>query len=85
MLCGIIRLAEQLERSRDRAVAGVALAQHKAACACWRAHQRAADPSVAIWSAQRNSDLLAEAIGEDVEVVSALGEPVYQLAELGRG
>ena len=29
------------------------------------------DPTVAIWSAQRNADLLAEAIGEDVEVVAA--------------
>ncbi len=26
------------------------------------------DPSVAVWAAQRGSDLLAEAIGEDVEV-----------------
>ena len=28
----------------------------------------ASDPSVAIWSAQRNSDLLARAIGKPVEV-----------------
>ena len=27
-----------------------------------------ADPSVAVWAAQRGTDLLAEAIGEDVEV-----------------
>jgi len=27
------------------------------------------DPSAAIWSAQRNSDLLTEAIGKPVEIV----------------
>ncbi len=69
VLCGIIRLAEQFERSRDRVVAGVELAQANGAVTL-RARTNGADPSVAIWSAQRNSDLLAEAIGEKVEVVS---------------
>ncbi len=69
VLCGIIRLAEQFERSRDRVVAGVELAQANGAVTL-RARTNGADSSVAIWSAQRNSDLLAEAIGEKVEVVS---------------
>ena len=72
VLSGIIRLAEQLERSRDQAVAGVRLEQHKAGVRLLATTDGAGtDPTVAIWSAQRNSDLLAEAIGEDVEVVSA--------------
>ena len=36
LLCGVIRLAEQLERSRDRSVASVSLEQRKSArCAWW--------------------------------------------------
>lgn len=70
VLCGIIRMAEQFERSRDRAVASIDLSQHNGAVTL-RAHTHGADPTVAIWSAQRNADLLAEAIGEPVEVVGA--------------
>ena len=68
VLCGIIRLAEQFERSRDRVVAGVEL-EHGDGAVTLRAQTNGRDPSVAIWSAQRNADLLAEAIGEPVEVV----------------
>ncbi|HEV2724336.1 MAG TPA: HD domain-containing protein, partial [Thermoleophilaceae bacterium] len=71
LLCGVIRLAEQLERSRDRSVASVELEHHKS-----RVTLRAvtdgnseSDPSVAIWSAQRNADVLSAAIGKEVEVV----------------
>jgi exopolyphosphatase / guanosine-5'-triphosphate,3'-diphosphate pyrophosphatase len=70
VLCGIIRLAEQFERSRDRVVAGITLAQDNGAVTL-HARTNGTDPSVALWSAQRNSDLLAEAIGEDVEVVAS--------------
>jgi exopolyphosphatase / guanosine-5'-triphosphate,3'-diphosphate pyrophosphatase len=70
VLCGIIRLAEQLERSRDRSVAGVELESRKRGVVL-RARARGADPSVAIWAAQRSSDLLAEAIGERVVVAVA--------------
>jgi exopolyphosphatase/guanosine-5'-triphosphate,3'-diphosphate pyrophosphatase len=68
VLCGIIRLAEQFERSRDRTVADIALEQNNGAVTL-RARTDRSDPTVAIWSAQRNADLLAEAIGEQVEVV----------------
>jgi len=61
-------MAEQFERSRDRAVASIALSLHNGAVTL-RAHTDGADPTVAIWSAQRNSNLLADAIGEPVEVV----------------
>jgi exopolyphosphatase/guanosine-5'-triphosphate,3'-diphosphate pyrophosphatase len=67
-LCGIIRLAEQFERSRDRAVARVDLV-HDNGAVTLRARTNGTDPSVAIWAAQRNAGLLAEAIGEEVEVV----------------
>ncbi|HZI91523.1 MAG TPA: Ppx/GppA phosphatase family protein [Thermoleophilaceae bacterium] len=70
VLCGVIRLAEQLERSRDRSVRSVRLERDGDTVAL-RAETNGSgsDPSVAIWAAQRNSSLLAEAIGEQVEVL----------------
>jgi len=69
LLCGVIRLAEQLERSRDRSVASVSLEERKDAVRLVAATNGSGGvPSVAVWAAQRGSDLLAEAIGEDVEV-----------------
>ncbi len=73
LLCGAIRLAEQLERSRDGCVAAVELVDHGAEVSLHvvsRAGPRS-DPSVAIWSAQRNSAILADAIGKPVEIVGA--------------
>ncbi len=71
LLCGVIRLAEQLERSRDRSVAEVTLDCNKKSV---RLHALTngsdADPSVAVWAAQRSAGLLAEAIGKTVEVVA---------------
>ena len=72
VLCGIIRLAEQLERSRDQAVARVALQRVKGGVRLEaEADAEGRDLSVAIWAAQRSADLLGEAIGERVEVVAA--------------
>src|SRR5215210_658678 len=69
VLCGVIRLAEQLERSRDQAVAAVDIAVQDGKVTIEpRADGAGGDTSVAIWSARRNADLLAEAIGKDVEV-----------------
>ncbi|MGI9094532.1 MAG: HD domain-containing protein [Thermoleophilaceae bacterium] len=74
LLCGVIRLAEQLERSRDRSVAEVTLESNKKSV---RLHAlvngSGADPSVALWAAQRSSGLLADAIGKPVGVVEARG------------
>jgi len=72
VLCGVIRLAEQLERSRNGSVADVQLRRGKHSVTL-RAMTNGARPdaSVAIWAAQRNSDLLAKAIGLPVEVVEA--------------
>ena len=70
VLCGVIRLAEQLERSRDRSVHSVRLERDGDTVALHaEANGSGSDPSVAIWSAQRNSSLLAEALGERVEVL----------------
>ena len=72
VLCGIIRLAEQLERSRDQAVARVALRRSKGGVRLEaEADAAGRDLSVAIWAAQRSADLLGDAIGEPVEVRAA--------------
>jgi len=75
VLSGVIRLVEQLERSRDQSVAGVEL-EDRESCVIVRAvtgGARGSDPSVAMWSAQRHADVLAAAIDKPVEVVGAEG------------
>jgi exopolyphosphatase / guanosine-5'-triphosphate,3'-diphosphate pyrophosphatase len=66
VLCGVIRLAEQLERSRDQSVASVGVLSADGVVRL--APEGSGDPTVAIWAARRNADLLAEAIGRPVEV-----------------
>jgi exopolyphosphatase/guanosine-5'-triphosphate,3'-diphosphate pyrophosphatase len=67
VLCGVIRLAEQLERSRDQSVASVRLA---AANGLVRLEAQASgDPTVALWSARRSADLLARAIDRELEII----------------
>ncbi len=75
VLSGVIRLAEQLERSRDGSVAGVEL-EDRESCVILRAvtsGDPGSDPSVAMSLAQRNSDVLAAAIDKPVEVVGPEG------------
>jgi exopolyphosphatase/guanosine-5'-triphosphate,3'-diphosphate pyrophosphatase len=69
LLCGVIRLAEQLERSRDQVVESVAVEadKHKLRLAA-QVNGRRGDPSVALWSAQRHADLLGAAVDREVEV-----------------
>jgi exopolyphosphatase/guanosine-5'-triphosphate,3'-diphosphate pyrophosphatase len=67
VLSGIIRLAEQFERSRDRSIGSVHLT-HDNGRVTLEATTANGDPSVAIWSARRNADLLQSAIGHDVEI-----------------
>ena len=71
----MIRLAEQLERSRDRSVADVELEQDdgRVILRAVASGEPGSDPSVALWSAQRNADILAAAIGRPVEVVGVGG------------
>jgi exopolyphosphatase/guanosine-5'-triphosphate,3'-diphosphate pyrophosphatase len=66
LLAGTIRLAEQLERSRDQSVASVAVSSDNGAV---RIDPEApAEADVAIWSARRSSDLLAETLGKTVAI-----------------
>jgi exopolyphosphatase/guanosine-5'-triphosphate,3'-diphosphate pyrophosphatase len=69
VLAGTVRLAEQLERARDGAVRRVDLrADNGRVVVTPEASSRAA---VAIWSARRNADLLAEAIDREVDIADA--------------
>jgi exopolyphosphatase / guanosine-5'-triphosphate,3'-diphosphate pyrophosphatase len=68
LLCGMIRLAEQFERSRDRSVRAVRVGSANGAVALEAETDARGDATVGIWAARRNSDLLAEAIGRPVEI-----------------
>ncbi len=67
LLSGIIRLAEQLERSRDQSVASVAVSAPDGAVVL-RPRMTGGDASVPVWAARRSADLLADAVGHEVEV-----------------
>jgi exopolyphosphatase / guanosine-5'-triphosphate,3'-diphosphate pyrophosphatase len=68
LLCAIIRLAEQLERSRDGAIRQVHVAAHDGTVALDAEVDPARDPSVPIWAARREAGLLADALGREVEI-----------------
>ncbi|MEA2436088.1 MAG: exopolyphosphatase / guanosine-5-triphosphate,3-diphosphate pyrophosphatase [Thermoleophilaceae bacterium] len=66
LLAGTIRLAEQLERSRDQSVASVAVSSNDGEV---RIDPHApAEADVAIWSARRDSDLLARTLDRTVAI-----------------
>jgi exopolyphosphatase/guanosine-5'-triphosphate,3'-diphosphate pyrophosphatase len=68
LLSAVIRLAEQLERSRDGAIRQVRVAAHDGTVALDAEVHPARDPSVPIWAARREAGLLAGAIGREVEI-----------------
>jgi exopolyphosphatase / guanosine-5'-triphosphate,3'-diphosphate pyrophosphatase len=68
VLCAIIRLAEQFERSRDGAIRQVRVNAHDGTVALDAEADPARDPSVPIWAARREAGLLADAIGREVEI-----------------
>jgi exopolyphosphatase / guanosine-5'-triphosphate,3'-diphosphate pyrophosphatase len=70
LLSAIIRLAENFERSRDRAIERVKVKTRKKGGVELDPVRRSrkVDPSVAIWAAQRTATLLGEAVGQEVEV-----------------
>jgi exopolyphosphatase/guanosine-5'-triphosphate,3'-diphosphate pyrophosphatase len=70
LLSGLIRLSEQLERSRDQAVQSVTVAAHDGRIVLEALPRDGADPGVAVWAARRGSALLSEALGRPVEIVS---------------
>jgi exopolyphosphatase/guanosine-5'-triphosphate,3'-diphosphate pyrophosphatase len=68
LLCAIIRLTEQLERSRDGAIRGVSVEARDGVVALDTEIDPARDPTVPIWAARRNADLLSGALGLEVEI-----------------
>ena len=72
LLSGIIRLAEQFERSRDGSIGAVHLAKSNGKVLL-EATAAGSDPSVAIWSARRDSELLERAIQREVEIETVEG------------
>jgi exopolyphosphatase/guanosine-5'-triphosphate,3'-diphosphate pyrophosphatase len=67
ILAGVVRLAEQFERSRDKSVTAVRVVNGSKEGVTLEP-ETVADASVAIWSARRNADLLGSAIGREVRV-----------------
>lgn len=70
VLSGVIRLAEQLERSRDQAITDVYVSARDGAVALEATTDPSLDATVPIWAARRNAGLLAEAVGRDVEITA---------------
>jgi exopolyphosphatase/guanosine-5'-triphosphate,3'-diphosphate pyrophosphatase len=70
LLCGVIRLTEQLERSRDQSIRSLRVEARDHVVALEAEAAPRADPSVAIWAARREADLLAGALGRSVEVAA---------------
>ena len=70
VLSGVIRLAEQLERSRDQAITEVRVSARDGAVALEATTDPSLDATVPIWAARRNADLLARALGRNVEITA---------------
>jgi exopolyphosphatase/guanosine-5'-triphosphate,3'-diphosphate pyrophosphatase len=68
LLCAIIRLAEQLERSRDGAIRRVSVAAGNGTITLTPDADPERDTTVPIWAARQNADLLAEALDRKVEI-----------------
>jgi exopolyphosphatase/guanosine-5'-triphosphate,3'-diphosphate pyrophosphatase len=68
LLSAIIRLAEQLERSKDQAISGVRVESNGNGAVTLATEAAGEGAPVAIWSARRNADLLERAIGREVKV-----------------
>ena len=68
LLCGVIRLAEQLERSRDRAITDVRVSANDSMVSLEPDAHPARDATVPIWAARRNAELLADALGREIQI-----------------
>jgi exopolyphosphatase / guanosine-5'-triphosphate,3'-diphosphate pyrophosphatase len=68
LLCAIIRLAEQLERSRDGAIRGVGVATANGRVTLAPDADPARDTTVPIWAARQNADLLEQVLDREVEI-----------------
>jgi len=65
-LAGILRVAEQLERSRDQSVRLLSVEQRNGRVSIG-AHADG-DPSVALWGASRDAGLLADALDAELDL-----------------
>src|SRR5512132_3193747 len=68
LLCAIIRLAEQLERSRDGAIRRVEVAAANGRVTLAADADPERDTTVPIWAARQNADLLEQALDREVEI-----------------
>jgi exopolyphosphatase / guanosine-5'-triphosphate,3'-diphosphate pyrophosphatase len=68
LLCAIIRLAEQLERSRDGAIRRVEVAAANGRVTLAPDADPTRDTTVPIWAARQNADLLEQALDREVEI-----------------
>jgi exopolyphosphatase/guanosine-5'-triphosphate,3'-diphosphate pyrophosphatase len=68
LLCALIRLAEQFERSRDGAISEVRVTAEDGTVTLAAQADPARDSSVPIWAARRNADLLAQALDREVTI-----------------
>jgi exopolyphosphatase / guanosine-5'-triphosphate,3'-diphosphate pyrophosphatase len=68
LLCAIIRLAEQLERSRDGAIRRVSVAARNGTLTLAADADPELDTTVPIWAARQSADLLAQALDRKVEI-----------------
>jgi exopolyphosphatase / guanosine-5'-triphosphate,3'-diphosphate pyrophosphatase len=66
LLSGIIRISEQLERSRDQSVRDLDVSRQNGRVVVRAAADQHGD--VAIWSARRAAELLAQALGQSLEI-----------------
>jgi exopolyphosphatase/guanosine-5'-triphosphate,3'-diphosphate pyrophosphatase len=68
LLVAIIRLAEQLERSRDGAIRAVSVASANGTITLAADADPARDTTVPIWAARQSADLLADTLDREVEI-----------------
>src|SRR3954468_2940266 len=68
LLCAVIRLAEQLERSRDGAIRGVGVAAANGRVTLAPDADPARDTTVPIWAARQNADLLEQVLDREIEI-----------------
>ncbi len=68
LLCALIRLAEQFERSRDGAIRQITVGTQNGTVTLATDPDPQRDSSVPIWAARRNADLLAQALEREVEI-----------------
>jgi exopolyphosphatase/guanosine-5'-triphosphate,3'-diphosphate pyrophosphatase len=64
----LLRLAEQLERSRDGAIRRVSVAARNGTITLAADADPERDTTVPIWAARQNADLLAQALDREVEI-----------------